>query len=135
MKVHIVVPAVVFATALMQAVLAEPSRTEQGKALTALEQKLVGAWAGQSGCAGSYLFRADGTYQLTGYGPAPYDSAGTWKVRCDTRKATLILICRESDIADEVGKSMELKLVQLDADSLAVQRVKQDPERYARTKE
>jgi hypothetical protein len=135
MKVRIVIPAVAFATVLMQAVLAEPSRAEQGMALTALEQKLVGAWAGQSGCAGAYLFRADGTYQLTGYGPAPYDSAGTWKVRCETRPATLVLTCRESDLADEVGKSLELRFIRLDAYRLAVERGKQDPERYARAKE
>ena len=92
----IVFPALLLATGLVQSILADPEHGEHGKMLTAIEQKLLGAWTGQTGCAGSFLFRTDGTFELTGYGPAPYDSAGTWKVRCDTHPATLFLTCRSS---------------------------------------
>jgi len=102
--------------------------------LTAIEQKLLGAWTGQTGCAGSFLFRTDGTFELTGYGPAPYDSAGTWKVRCDTHPATLFLTCRSSEVPEEVGTTTELKLVEVDTKRLAFQRGKQDTDRYARGK-
>jgi hypothetical protein len=130
----IVFPALLLASGLVQSILANPEHGEQGKMLTALELKVLGAWTGQTGCAGTFLFRADGTYDLTGYGPAPYDSAGTWKVRCDTHPATLILTCRASEIPEEVGKTTELKLVEVDTERLAIQRGKQDADRYARAK-
>jgi hypothetical protein len=61
-----------------------PGAAPQGE-LAALEQKLVGAWDGQGGCDGKFVFRADGTYALTGHGPGGDDSKGTWKVRWDGR--------------------------------------------------
>ena len=115
---------------MAQLSLAEPPRKEVG----ALEQKLVGAWKGQSPCAGTILFRADGTYERTGYGPAAYDSSGTWKVRWDALPPTMVLTCKTSDGDDEIGKTTELKLDKLDDDQLGLSRAKQDPERYARMK-
>jgi hypothetical protein len=130
----IVFLAILLATGLVQSILADPQHVEQGKLLTALEQKILGAWTGQTGCAGGFLLRSDGTYELTGYGPAPYDSAGTWKVRCDTRPATLVLTCRASEIPQEIGQTSELRLIEVDTDRFAVQRGKQDADRYARGK-
>jgi len=91
------------------------------KALAALEQKMLGAWKGQIGCDGRFHFRADGTYALTDYGPAPYDSAGTWKVRWDALPPTLVLTCKTSEVRDEVGKTTEVKLIKLDDKSLAIE--------------
>src|SRR5262245_7847389 len=130
----VIVPAAVLLVGLTSVAPAEPTGDERGKKLAALEQKLLGAWKGQTGCAGSFLFRADGTYELTGYGPAPYDSAGTWKVRWDALPPTLVLTCKTSEVPEEVGTTTEVKLTQLDEKNLAVQRASPDVDRYARAK-
>jgi hypothetical protein len=129
----VIVPAAaVLLVGLAQVVLAEPPGKERGKELAALEQKMLGAWKGQTGCAGNFLFRADGTYELKEYGPAPYDSAGTWKVRWDALPPTLVLTCKTSEIPDEVGKTTEVKLIRLDDEGLAVKHANPDADRYAR---
>jgi hypothetical protein len=115
MKMFIVLAAAVLLVGLAHGVLAEPP----GKELAVLEKKMVGAWKGR-GCDGNFLFRADGTYELTQYGPAPYDTAGTWKVRWDALPPTLVLTCKKSEDPDEVGKTLEVKLIKLDAKSLAI---------------
>ena len=120
MKTVIVLAAGIVLVGLAQGVLAEAPGNARGKELAALEQKLLGAWKGQTGCDGSFLFRPDGTYELTGYGPAPDDSAGTWKVRWDALPPTLVLTCKTSAIPDEVGKTTQLKLIKLDDKSLAI---------------
>jgi len=134
MKMVIVPAAILFLVGLASVVPAEPTGDERGKQLAALEQKLLGAWKGQTGCAGNFLFRADGTYELTGYGPAPYDSAGAWKLRWDALPPTLVLTCKISEIPDEVGKTTEVKLIQLDDQGLAVKRASPDVDRFARVK-
>jgi hypothetical protein len=108
-----------------------------GKALAALEQKMLGAWKGRTTCDGCLIFRADGTYQLTGYGPASCDSAGTWQVRGDALPATLVLTCKTSDIPAEVGKATEVRLAKLDDESLAIEYANQNGSpsgRYSRVK-
>ena len=133
MKMVIVPAAAVLLVGLAQAVLAEPP----GNELAVLEKKMLGAWKGQTGCDGNFLFRADGTYALTGYGPAPYDSAGTWKVRWDALPPTLVLTCNTAEIADEVGKTTEVKLIKLDDKSLAIEYANQNgspPGQYTRVK-
>jgi hypothetical protein len=112
-------------------VLIGPPGKERGKELAALEQKLVGAWEGQTGCAGNFLFRADGTYELKWYGPAPVDFAGTWKIRWNALSPTLVLTCKTSEIPEELGK---LRLIQLDDKTLEVKHAKQSAHRYARVK-
>jgi hypothetical protein len=107
---------------------------EREKELAALEKKMVGAWKGQSPCGGTFLFRADGTYELTGYGPAPYDTAGTWAVRWDALPPTLVLTCKTSEVAEEIGQITELKLSRLDDEGLAVQYANETVHRYARSK-
>jgi hypothetical protein len=134
MKMVIVPAAAVLLVGLAQAVLAE----RPGKEPAALEKKMLGAWKGQTGCDGVFLFRADGTYALTGYGPAPYDSAGTWKVRWDALPPTLVLTCKTSEIPDEVGKTTEVRLIKLDDRRLAIEYANQNgspPGHYTRVKQ
>lgn len=111
-----------------------PFSGDRGKELIALEQKLIGDWKAQSPCGGRFVFRADGTYELKDYGPAPYDSAGSWKVRWDALPPTLELTCKTSDIPEEVCKTTEVKLTRLDGAGLAVKHACQDEARYARVK-
>ncbi|HKA08390.1 MAG TPA: hypothetical protein VKD71_14115 [Gemmataceae bacterium] len=129
-----IIPVIAVLAGLAQPVLAAPLGKERAKDVTTLEQKIVGSWDGQTGCAGKFVFHADGTYELTGYGPAPYDSAGSWIVRWDALPPTLILNCKSSKIADQIGRTTELKLTQLDDGNLAVEHASQTVDRYARVK-
>jgi hypothetical protein len=131
MKRGIVAAAAVLLVSLAQVVLAGPPEKERGKELAALEQKLVGSWEQRTGCAGYFLFRADGTHELRGYGPAPIDLAGTWKVRWDALPPTLVLTCKTSEMPEELGK---LRIMQLDDETLEVQYAKNHAHRYARAK-
>src|SRR5713226_3235066 len=130
MKMMLVPAAAVLLVGLAQEDLAE----QPGKDLAALEQKMLGVWKGRTTCDGRLVFRADGTYELTDYGPAPYDSAGTWKVRWDALPATLVLTCKTSEIPDAVGKTTEVKLIKLDDKSLAFKYASKEVGRYTRVK-
>ena len=125
MKTITVPTAAVLLVSLVQVVLGGPPEKERGKELAALEQKLVGAWKGQNGCAGNFLFRADGTYEVERYGPGGDEFAGTWKVRWDALPPTLVLTCKTPGIP-ELGK---LKIIQLDDETLVA-----GDGRYAREK-
>jgi hypothetical protein len=111
-----------------------PSGKERGKELAALEKKMLGIWKGRGGCDGRLVFRADGTYELTEYGPAPYDSAGTWRVRWDALPATLVLTCKTAEVPDAVGKTMEVKLINLDDNRLAFKYASNEIGHYTRVK-
>jgi hypothetical protein len=115
---------------LAQVVLVEPSEKE----LAALEKKVHGVWKGRGGCDGRLVFRADGTYELKEYGPARYESAGTWKVRWDALPATLVLICKTSEIPELVGNTMEVKLIKLDDKNLAFKYPSKEVGHYTRAK-
>ena len=117
--------AAVLLVSLVQVALGGPPGKERGKELAALEQKLVGAWKGQNGCAGNFLFRADGTYEVEGYGPGGDEFAGTWKVRWDALPPTLVLTTKTPGIP-ELGR---LRLTQLDEETLVA-----GDGRYARQK-
>jgi hypothetical protein len=105
---------------LCAATAAAPDRAAKaGPELAGLEQKLHGAWAGEGPCDGGLTVRADGTYERTHQGPAGTNSAGTWKVRWDALPPTLVLTCKTSDDPADEGKVTEVKLVQLDNDTLA----------------
>jgi hypothetical protein len=121
MKTVIVLAAAVLFVGFAQVVLAEPAGKDRGKQLAALEQKIIGEWKGQGGCDGRFVFREDGTYELTGYGPANDDSKGTWMVRWDALPPMLVLTCKTSEIEEEIGKSMEVKLITLDDKSLTIE--------------
>jgi hypothetical protein len=114
---RMIVPAAVLLVGLALEGLGE----QPGKDPRGLEQKLLGEWKGRTTCDGRLVFRADGTYALTEYGPANDDSRGTWKVRGDALPATLVLVCKTSEVEDQVGKTTEVKLVQLDAKRLAIE--------------
>jgi hypothetical protein len=133
MKTITISAAAALLVGLAQVVLAQTPRQE----FTALEQKMLGEWKGQTGCDGRLVFRADRTYELKEYGPAPYDSAGTWKVRWDALPPTLVLTCKTSEVRDEVGKATEVKLIKLDDKSLAIEYMNQNgnpPGQYTRVK-
>jgi hypothetical protein len=136
MKMVIVPAAAVLLACAAQVVLAAPAPAGKvrGKERAALEQKLIGAWEGRTGCAGNFLFRADGTYELTGYGPGANHTAGTWEVRRDALPPTLVLTCKTSELEEEVCKTTEAKLIRLDDESLAVKRANQTADCYARVK-
>ncbi len=119
---------------LAQVGLAEPSANGRGKELAALEKKMLGVWKGRGGCDERLVFRADGTYELTDYGPALYDSAGTWKVRWDALPATLVLTCKNSEIPDAVGKTTELKVIKMDDKNLAFKYASNEVGHYTRAK-
>jgi hypothetical protein len=131
MKRGIIAAASVLLVSLAQMILAGPPAKERGKELATLEQKLVGAWKHQTGCAGNFLFRADGIYELKGFGPGGDDFAGTWKVRWDALPPTLVLTCKTSKIPEELA---ELRLIRLDDETLEAKYNKQDAHRYARVK-
>jgi len=132
MRIVIVRAAAMLLISLTPVALAAPSGKDRAEKRASLEQKLLGTWKGQTGCAGNFLFRADGTFELTGYGPAPYDSSGNWKVRKDALPATMVLTCTTSELADEVGQTTEVTLIRLDDESLAVKHTNDTVERYAR---
>jgi hypothetical protein len=115
------------------AFLAEPPKKERGDELARLKAKLFGTWEGQSGCAGTLQVRADGTYELTQFGPGGDDSTGQWKIRWDALPPTLILTCKSSQIEEEVGSLRKLKLLQLDDVDLVIKDASPDALRYSRT--
>jgi len=77
------------------------------------ERLLHGDWKGGA-CLGDWTFKADGSYDLRHYTPGNNHLTGTWKVRWDALPPTLVLTCKTSDDADLVGKTWEVKVVQLD---------------------
>jgi len=118
MKLVSVPAAAVLLVGLAQVIWAVPAGKAREKGPAVLEQKLVGVWKGLGGCDGRLVFRADGTYELTGYGPAGRNSKGTWKVRWDTLPPTLVLTCTTSQLQEQKGKSREVKLIKLDDKNL-----------------
>jgi len=126
--------ATVLLIGLAQVVWADPPKKERGKDLAALEQKMLGVWQG-GGCDGRLVLRADGTYELTDYGPAGQKFAGTFRVRWDALPPTLVLTCKTSRVQELVGKTTEVRLVKLDDKNLVVEYVNQNgspPGHYTR---
>ncbi len=121
MKRVIVLAAIVLVVASSQAGMAAPVPFKRAKVLTPLEKKILGTWEGQGGCDGRFVFRSDGTYELKEYGPGNSHTAGTFGVQGDSLPATLRLTCKTSKIAEEVGKTTELKLITLVEKSLAIE--------------
>ena len=105
---------------LFLAVPAPPADHDAKKVLAALEQKMLGEWNGGA-CDGRFFFRADGTYELTGYGPGASDSRGVWKIRWDALPPTLVLTTKTAELEEEIGKTLEVKLIRLDDKSLAIE--------------
>jgi hypothetical protein len=80
--------------------------------LEALELRLRGLWAGRA-CAGNFIFRADGTYERQHYGPGGTNSAGTWQMPWDALRPTLIMTCKTSGDPRDVGRALEVRLVEV----------------------
>lgn len=72
---------------------AAPARVPRDEdKLNPLEKKLVGAWLGDSGCAGNLVFQADGTYHHVDFGPGGgMFEVGTWKLASAELPTTLAL--------------------------------------------
>jgi hypothetical protein len=87
------------------------------KAPIALERMLHGAWQGGD-CVGELTLAADGTFDRQHYSPGNNKLTGTWKVRWNALPPTLVLNCTASDDPEYVRQE-EVKLVQLDDESLA----------------
>ncbi|MFN0022170.1 MAG: hypothetical protein ACKVP0_28305 [Pirellulaceae bacterium] len=134
MKTFLVPSAAVLMVGLVQLVSAEPPAKGPGKELVALERIMLGAWQGQEGCSGRYLFNADGTYELKGFGPGGDETAGTWKVRWDALPPTLVLTCKASESDEDIGKETKVKLLQLDDASLTIEYDSKTVYHYARPK-
>jgi hypothetical protein len=81
---------------------------------------LHGGWKGGA-CRGDWTFGADGTFELRHYSPGNNTITGTWEVRWNSLPPTMALTCKTSDAQDRfpVGKAFEVKLVQLDGETLA----------------
>ncbi len=95
-------------------------------------RKLYGEWQGGP-CRGEFTLRADGTFERRHYSPGNNHLTGTWEVLWESRRPpTLVLTCKTSDRADQVGKRSEIKLVQLDDKTLAYQYPGEQPTRYTR---
>jgi len=87
----------------------------------ALEKKLHGAWECERDCVGDLTFRADGTFDRLRYSPGNYKLTGTWEMRWNALPPTLVLTCKTSNESDRfsVGKTLEVKVVQLNDEALA----------------
>jgi hypothetical protein len=107
---------------------------ERGEALTALEGKLHGVWKGQGPCDGQLALRSDGMYERRHHGPGGNNSTGAWKVRWDALPPTLVLTCKTSDDSAYTGKTLDVKILQLDNATLIFQYQNATPNRYVRDK-
>lgn len=117
-------------TSPAQAVPASPSTAAgRGAQLAAIEEKLLGSWRGAA-CAGDYTFNADGTFRCCNFTPGQNTITGTWSIRWDALPPTLVLTCLTSDFTQkdptrpeykQLGKALELKLVELNDQSFAYQ--------------
>lgn len=101
----------------------------------ALQRKLHGVWKGPA-CGGDWTYKADDTFDAVHYSPGNNTLSGTWEVRWDALPLTLVRTCKASDDPDLVGKTWEVKLVELDDEALAYQYPDQYPKghtvRYTR---
>ncbi len=124
----------VFFAASLVCITSAQTADKPKEAPTALERKLHGTWRGGP-CLGELTLRADGTFERRHFSPGNNKLTGTWEVRWNALPPTLILACKSSDDPDRVGKTSEVKLIQLDGHALAYQPSKGQPVRYARVKE
>ncbi len=110
-----------FLSFLMLVVLTPGCPGESGAsddmALPAIERKLLGEWKGGA-CRGNWVFRDNGTFELDHYSPAILQLSGTWKMRWDALPPTLVTTFSSSVDSSYAGKKWELKLTQLDEQTM-----------------
>lgn len=102
-------------------VLVGDKGTESARAAdaAALLKKLQGKWTGRGSCQGDVTFDADGAYYWVRFGPGSATVAGKWSMRWDALPPTLVMASVASTDKDYVGARAEVKVIQLDAKSLA----------------
>jgi hypothetical protein len=115
-----VIRTAVFLTALLVLIASAQTADKPKEAPAALERKLHGAWIGGP-CEGELTLGADGTFERRHYSPGDNKLTGTWEVRWNALPPTLVLACKTSDDPDFVGKTSDVKLIQLDDEALAYQ--------------
>ena len=90
---------------------------------------LHGEWKGGA-CVGDYTFNSDGTFELRHFTPGNNTLAGTWSLRWDALPPTLVLTSIASDFTKKdpsrkeyeyLGKTLEVKLIQLNDEVLVYQ--------------
>ena len=84
------------------------------EAHAALQKKLHGEWNGQGACEGQIVFKSDGTFRRTNFGPGHMTVSGTWEIKWDTTPPTLRMIQTTSELEGFVQQTEEGKLTQLD---------------------
>lgn len=87
-------------------------RAKVEKELAAVATKLHGSWQGGP-CEGEVTFRADRTYEWTGIGPGGNRHEGTWTLRGDPARPTLVMACKKADELALEGKTTELAVVRV----------------------
>lgn len=90
------------------------------KKTESLEQKLSGEWRGGA-CVGELNLNADGTFQRRYYSPGGFHLAGKWELRKNMLPPSLLMTCQASDSDEYVGKTIEIKVLQLDDATFAYQ--------------
>jgi hypothetical protein len=118
-------PAVFLAASLVFVTSAKAQTAEQPKE-TPVIRMLYGTWQGPA-CGGDWTYRADGTFEAQHYSPGNNQLTGTWAVRWNSLPPTLVRTCKTSDDPDLVGKTWEVRLIQLDGVDLAYQYPDQYP--------
>jgi hypothetical protein len=101
-------------------VLCAQSAVQSKEARSDLERLLWGSWKGPA-CSGDWAYQADGTFAAKHYSPGDNQLTGTWEVRWNALPPTLVRTCETSDDPELVGKTWELRLIQLDGEALAYQ--------------
>jgi hypothetical protein len=126
------------AAGLLTAALAAgaPALTDKlAKNTPAVVKKLHGDWMGERDCQGDLSVHAEGTFERLHYGPGNATLAGTWTIRWDAQAPTLVLTCKTSTDPDYVGMRWDMRIVELDDQTLGYMRPgSSDLTRYARSK-
>jgi hypothetical protein len=121
---HMIRAATLIALSLVL-IASSPAADKPKDAEAALQRKLHGEWKGPA-CGGDWTYKADGTFNVVHYSPGGNTLSGTWEVRWNALPPTLVRTCKASDDPDLVGKMWEVKLIELDDETLAYQ----DPDQY-----
>jgi len=111
---------VVFLAASLVFITSAQTADKPKEGPAALERKLHGAWIGGP-CMGELTLGADGTFERRHYSPGNINLTGTWEVRWNALPPTLAFACKTSDNPNEVGKTEEFKLIQLNDEDFAYQ--------------
>src|SRR5688572_15991318 len=110
----------VFLAAVLVFISSPPTADKLTESPVSAERKLLGVWDGPA-CGGDWTYGADGTFEAQHYSPGNNHLTGSWAVRWNSLPPTLVRTCKTSDDPDLVGKTWEVKLVQLDDEALAYQ--------------